>query len=820
METRPARAFTTTTKDKPMAKPAHPFLRWPGSMFWILPLLAAFLLFWRSGSLGSLWSYLVISPLVALVFIDLFSTVWFGISTLAMIFIYSSVGSSGVPVSFAIWEPSAWVNLREMRAFELTEFEWFHWWPFKCLIATLCLNMGTVTIRKIKFSILTVGVWTIHTGVIVTVLGCLVYFSQKIEGDVLVSRRQVVIQSTEGKSVSMVATPGNSIVVDNATFTITDINPNWTLMSGDDKGDRVYAVTIEVQSAQHTFMRQLIAGYPEYTEDIIPSNDPKQPMARAKKVIGKALFDDELQMSLEYDVKEVFYVTQSSGLYIRELSNEGSPLTGWIERPIVNLPRFNDYIAERNDVWQLGKNNLELHPLSIAVNKTDSNDPLDQEIIVDGYLRYAYLDTQVTSGGPSLFPVVWATLRKGDDAMQSVEMHAFNPSANTADDNLTTFRWLTGDGDLEALQQSLAPRITATILGTSFEIQLTNNDEFTQIGDTEYFCKINSLQNNLAIGDQVISLVVVEIKHGDKVWQRWVFDNPSMNRDVIEGANHEAENSTDKALIDTDITFTYIVGAAPITIVGGLSDGSYMLLTSITGSEPTQRQLVIGEPLALTADVTLTLNRVEKNAAFKTMPTIVPFSQREPSASNMYSMIKVVLPTDSGSVSAWLPYHHYPVESKEKLVQRFQFKPTTLQLPNGKTIQLLFSRRRALLPAPVSLERFEVDSHLGGFTGSTSSILNWRSIVRFIDESKTELSISVNDPQSLGDFWFFQSQWDPPDGNSQGLNYTVLGVGNRHGVFTMLFGCCLTVSGMLWAFYVKPMIKRKRQQAVYAEVLK
>jgi hypothetical protein len=30
-----------------------------------------------------------------------------------------------------------------------------------------------------------------------------------------------------------------------------------------------------------------------------------------------------------------------------------------------------------------------------------------------------------------------------------------------------------------------------------------------------------------------------------------------------------------------------------------------------------------------------------------------------------------------------------------------------------------------------------------------------------------------------------------------------------------LFGCCLAVAGMIWAFYVKPMIKRKRQQAVY-----
>ena len=80
---------------------------------------------------------------------------------------------------------------------------------------------------------------------------------------------------------------------------------------------------------------------------------------------------------------------------------------------------------------------------------------------------------------------------------------------------------------------------------------------------------------------------------------------------------------------------------------------------------------------------------------------------------------------------------------------------------------------------------------------------------------ETKASVSVNDPKSYGNYWFFQSQWDPPSAESQGLNYTVLGVGNREGVFAMLFGTCVTVLGMLWAFYVKPTIKRKRQQAVF-----
>ena len=121
--------------------------------------------------------------------------------------------------------------------------------------------------------------------------------------------------------VSMVVTPGNTTQIGgNRTFTITRINPNWELMSGNDKGKMAYTVTLSVEGDGETFMRQLIAGYPEYTEDIVRSGDPKQPMARAKNVVGRALFDEDLDMQLMYDSKDEFLLTQSGALYLRELT--------------------------------------------------------------------------------------------------------------------------------------------------------------------------------------------------------------------------------------------------------------------------------------------------------------------------------------------------------------------------------------------------------------------------------------------------------------------------------------------------------------------
>jgi hypothetical protein len=196
--------------------------------------------------------------------------------------------------------------------------------------------------------------------------------------------------------------------------------------------------------------------------------------------------------------------------------------------------------------------------------------------------------------------------------------------------------------------------------------------------------------------------------------------------------------------------------------------------------------------------------------------------------ANQYSMVRAIVP---GPVeqSAWLPMHHYPFASRSDAVVGFRYQPTTIRLADGRLIEMMRSRRSEELPAAVSLDGFRIASHVGGFTGDISSVLNWHSLVRFEDEDgEAELAeVSVNDPKPREGLWFFQSQWDPPDPNgsrggvpSAGRNFTVLGIGNRNGVWTMLAGCILSVIGMIYAFYVKPMIKRRSSLAVYAEQAK
>ena len=176
-----------------------------------------------------------------------------------------------------------------------------------------------------------------------------------------------------------------------------------------------------------------------------------------KNIVGRTLLDENLNIRLEFDSKDEFLLTQSGALYLRELSASGIPQSKWIERPIQNLPRFNDYISDFDDVWVSTSVNKDKHPLLLSVSPISDDDPLQQDLQVTSYLRYAFLQPKFTDGGVTLSPTAWITLRKGDVAEQNLQMFAFNPAASSADASLIAFKWLETTEELEALQQSLAP---------------------------------------------------------------------------------------------------------------------------------------------------------------------------------------------------------------------------------------------------------------------------------------------------------------------------------------------------------------------------
>ena len=75
-----------------------------------------------------------------------------------------------------------------MPGLEMTELEFYSWWPLKLILGLFVLNMVWATIRRIEFRFANVGVLTVHTGIVVVAVGSIFYGTFKVEGDTILWR--------------------------------------------------------------------------------------------------------------------------------------------------------------------------------------------------------------------------------------------------------------------------------------------------------------------------------------------------------------------------------------------------------------------------------------------------------------------------------------------------------------------------------------------------------------------------------------------------------------------------------------------------------
>jgi len=792
------------------------------------------------------------TPLTRL--LDLFSSIRLGVVLMVLIFVYSSIGSAGVPTSIHLMAPSTWHSVREI--FDISEFDWFHWWPFDLMIALFCLNLTVATIRRIPFNVVNLGVWMIHAGLIILALGSVYYFSTKREGDTPVPRRDVVVRlAGQEDAVRMVASPGNRLRVgegaDAYTLRIGQITPDWELLSGEDAGKRAYKVTVEVRRGAEVFFRELIAGHPQYTEDLILDTTQSPPMQRAKNVLGTPLVDDGIDLALDYSPAEWLYLMESRAIYLRELGSDE-----WIRRPIRDLPLFNDRIAALDHVWLAGGDTPPLRPIDVRVPADDADDPLpDVTFVLGEYLRYASLQTRRVDGGEFWDPWVDVTLMSGQGDSARVQLLASSPTERTALEGALVFEAIAEESRIETLATARPPAIEVRIPGAGpdgagivrrldvADTLATNPDlAWTVIEGTDYAVRVEAMEGPLQLEQGVTELAVVQIRRGeDEVFTRWVFDLPELNRDLPLGESLGMHSE----FLDTDpgIELAYTPGRRQaIRLVAGPEPRRLRAIVPGTGGRGEILDVEPRRPILLAGDLRMVVTSFVPFSRADTRPAVIPVQQRDRGVGMNASMVRVSVPDGAGgTISRWLTYHLYPFDGPEHVIRRFPYNPQVIELADGRVVEMLFSRDRMPLPAPVILEDFVLRTHQGGFDGMVSSIRDWKSVVRFAEDPDLARTVDdggplaqslawddtrivhMNNPSEDRGFWYFQSQWDPPDQprfqgdpGSRGLNYTVLGVGNRNGVYIQLWGCVISVAGMLYAFYVKPWIKRRRQERVLA----
>lgn len=740
--------------------------------------------------------------------VALFSSVWTGITLATLLFIYCSIGSA-IP------------QFRQHPLLEMTEFQWFHWWPFNVLVVLFCVTMTTVTIRRIPFRLVNAGVLTIHSGMILLTLGSYYYFSTKIEGDTPVFRRHIKIEKPglEG-TIRLLALPGNrtSATIDHQTwhFQIQSTNHSWPILSEEHQGEKAYAINVMVTPPNgDPFIRQLLAGYAQYTEDIIPGK------GRAIKNIGRKLVDQDLSITLEYEPQTHFHLIESWALFIRRV---GDP--EWIERSIEGLPRYHHRIGSRDQVIIDSQDHITLRALDLEIPTAAGGDALSgASVHITGYLRYAHMKRQWRDNGNQLYPILSLSVLSNQSPEQTHELIAFDRAKNHTRDGVVQFVWLDSASKLNQLPKSSDPILHIKIPKTDLDMEIPitaeslkgPDDPFTTIEGTDFSYRIRNLHDNLVLGDPrgTVSLAMVDIKTPEKEFTRMVADQPQMSRDMHhdQADPHRMQDKQPQA-IDPRITMTYQPAGAPI-ILAAYPDGLQMIYNNKNGRS-IDKAVQIGEVVQVVQGVSLRVNTLYTHAVSEIKPYVVPPSSQQRDARESFAMIRLEVNTRLGLVSRWLSFNQYALPNESYTSNgRFAYLPEHFRMPDGNVVEVLFSRERRELPHAIALDSFELDTHVGGYSGSSSTIRNYISKLLFYDNGAwldQSRSIAVNQPTEYGGYWYFQSTWDrPPNDNpSDGMNYTGLGVGNRNGVFIQLAGCCFMASGMIFTFYIKPIIKRRR----------
>jgi hypothetical protein len=803
-------------------------------------------------SLMNAQSWLARAPrVIARAVYDLFSSVWFGVSLLVLLFIYASLGSAGWPHHLGgplfDWDNWLFEPVRQRPGIELTEFEWFHWWPFNLLISGICLTLVVTTLRRIRLDALRLGVWMIHTGIIVLCFGSWLYFGNKVEGLSPVARRVVVARPGDGQEARFAALPNNTTLVGAEghvyDLRVFDIEKQLPLPPGG-QATSAYGVQVMVRGphVSYPFVRQLIDGHPELTHDLVMAAEELLP---ASEVLGVRLVDEHLELLLEPFEQSWFYLSNqletSWALYLREAGTQR-----WSQRPIEGLSQFHDRVRVPSQVWMPPGEVLPMRPVDLPVPSVEPGDPLGSlPVSVTAFLRYAAMERREVPGD-AIFPTCKLLLDSGAGRVDEFELAALDPRRKLANRGFLAMAWAVDHKAWTELGRARPPSLSIRVpdAGVTLEhvIESTALADaelgFTTIEGSDYSFRVEFIQN-FDQADMPASVLSVEIVAAGRRFRRWLSEDPGFVRDVeppqlaagavAPGGGLQGLLAGDRVSIDAGIDVIYRPAhvPAPVVVVAGPGDDDLGLVVNLGSAIDGYRHPIVpGELFALGEGIVVSVEDFMARSVTEVRPAVIPRSRRQRAAGSAFSMVLVELDVAGRRHEAWVPFQNFPMQGVGvHLRTRRPLQSGRVLLGDGREIELVLSTRRLPLPSAVVLDDFYITSHEGGFTGSVSSIVDWTSVVSFLhsDGRTPSRPVSVNAPIEDQGLWFFQAQWDSPDSprfagdpGSGGLNYTVLGVGNRVGVGIQMLGCCIAVLGMLYAFYFKPVLIKRRLQSARA----
>ena len=186
-------------------------------------------------------------------------------------------------------------------------------------------------------------------------------------------------------------------------------------------------------------------------------------------------------------------------------------------------------------------------------------------------------------------------------------------------------------------------------------------------------------------------------------------------------------------------------------------------------------------------------------------------ADKDEAEAGLKQVVDVRVTCGSFSQTISIPFDLYPLPDALSLEPMNPWSMGVVRIPGANApLQLQLGNACRPMPAALTLRKFEMVHYPGG-SGESGPFRDFRSTLEIASPGgdRDVAVASLNDPVYFdgGKWIFFQAGYDP-DGQA-----STIGVGNRPGVMVMIIGCIMIVVGLMYAFYVKPIVISRMKAA-------
>ena len=534
----------------------------------------------------------------------------------------------------------------------------------------------------------------------------------------------------------------------------------------------------------------------------------------------------------------------------------GGPVT---RVPLPGLPRFHAYSDELKNVDYLqGRGMTGVSPIvprgsGQASTAADLVGAKSLAFSVTAYWPYAYVRERLENDPSANRTAFTFNLPDvGEDEPRDRVLSAAMPK-------YARVQW--GQADIEHRELPDVAAVDALItkakslhtvtfkVGTFTNTANVQVGDVIQLGDSNYGVRIESFDPAWqTIDKQIVPKLTIVIASPTQTFRRMILGGGNKATDFKLGdADAGPMGKRQKELLDPALDVSYAFNAdTDLLPKGGL--GKTMFLTTPNSSRTTVLTVEAnGPPVVQTfdgerGDIEMIAPHTEEAMLMRTMGresphdhgkvavqrtdhagAVVPFVDEVPKAkrnrdegtSGRRQVVRVrytgLDSTDKPFEGETLvPFSEHPLETP--------WQGGLINVPNSTAVaQVTLGNNFRMLPAVARLDKLEAFAYAGMDASVAPMIRDYRSTITLVEReggtSRTD-TVFLNSPvfYAGGNWIFFQSQFD-----LQNQRWSVLGVGNRPGVYVMVSGCILIIVGIFYAFYVKPvLIRRMKAKAIAA----